>query len=255
MSARYQEFAPPPGLAPWVECVWCSESSADVPEHSVRPDGCLDILFSSLEGLNAVGAMTIERRIHMPPGVRTAGIRFHPGMAGPFLNCAPDELTDRIVSLDIVWGAQAREWEARLATALKAQELAWQLGSLFRVPAGQPGAVRKAISAIRVHRGNIDLDWVASQANLSPRQFRRRCLEESGLNPKRLCRILRFRHASELAAAAPKPDWADLATRAGYFDQAHLIRDFREFTGRTPGQTPGSTKMSVFSNPAGNTFA
>jgi AraC-like DNA-binding protein len=76
---------------------------------------------------------------------------------------------------------------------------------------------------------------------LSPRQFRRRCLEESGLTPKRLSRVLRFRHACRIARAAKRPNWSDIALEAGYFDQAHLIRDFHKFTGLTP--------MAVFSNP------
>jgi AraC-like DNA-binding protein len=85
------------------------------------------------------------------------------------------------------------------------------------------------------------LDWVAAQAGMSPRQFRRRCFEESGLAPKHLCRILRFRHACELAISRGS-GWAAIAADAGYFDQAHLIHDFHEFTGRAP--------VSFFSNTA-----
>jgi AraC-like DNA-binding protein len=76
---------------------------------------------------------------------------------------------------------------------------------------------------------------------MSERQFRRRCVEESGLAPKQLCRILRFRHACELAAAR-RAGWAAIAADAGYYDQAHLIRDFHEFSGGAP--------VSVFSNTA-----
>jgi AraC-like DNA-binding protein len=100
--------------------------------------------------------------------------------------------------------------------------------------------VQCAIAAITAAGGATDLDRIAVQANLSPRQFRRRCLEESGLTPKLLCRILRFQRACRLTESAVRPDWAAVALDAGYFDQAHLIRDFREFTGLTP--------MTVFSN-------
>jgi transcriptional regulator GlxA family with amidase domain len=107
--------------------------------------------------------------------------------------------------------------------------------TLGKIPDFQPNSVQRAIEAIRAANGAIDLDYVARQSNLSPRQFRSRCLEESGLTPKLLCRILRFRHASRLSGPA-----ADIALAPGYFDQAHMIRDFREFSGDTP--------MSVFSN-------
>jgi AraC-like DNA-binding protein len=86
--------------------------------------------------------------------------------------------------------------------------------------------------------GAFEVDRAAPLAGLSARQFRRR-LEESGLTPKRLCRVLRFRRSFELAATRGL-SWAAVAAETGYFDQAHLIRDFREFTGRTP--------MAVFSN-------
>jgi AraC-like DNA-binding protein len=75
---------------------------------------------------------------------------------------------------------------------------------------------------------------------MSDRQFRRRCLDESGLAPTQLCRVLRFRRACALGRRGLP--WGLIAAEAGYFDQAHLIRDFREFTGVTP--------MSVFSNTA-----
>jgi AraC-like DNA-binding protein len=75
---------------------------------------------------------------------------------------------------------------------------------------------------------------------MSARQFRRRCREESGLGPKHLSRILRFRRACRLAQCGES--WPQVAVEAGYFDQAHLIRDFREFTGSTP--------VSVFSKTA-----
>jgi transcriptional regulator GlxA family with amidase domain len=57
-----------------------------------------------------------------------------------------------------------------------------------------------------------------------------------------LSRILRFRHACQLAERSARPQWTGIAADAGYFDQAHLIRDFHEFAGVPP--------MAVFSNTA-----
>ena len=107
-------------------------------------------------------------------------------------------------------------------------------------PASAPNPVQQAIQALAAANGSADLDNTARQANLSQRQFRRRCLEESGLTPKHLCRVLRFRHACRVARESERLNWSELALETEYFDQSHLIRDFREFTGLTP--------MSVFSN-------
>jgi transcriptional regulator GlxA family with amidase domain len=119
-------------------------------------------------------------------------------------------------------------------------EILGVLSSLLRVPENPPGTVQLAIAAMAHSHGQVDLDWIADQSNLSTRQFRRRCLDEAGVTPRHLCRVLRFRNAHSLVMQTRRPNWAAIAADAGYYGQAHLIRDFREFTGETP--------MSVFSN-------
>jgi AraC-like DNA-binding protein len=176
--------------------------------------------------------MTVERRFDLAAGARTAGVRFHPGMAGAFLGVAPGDLTDRTLALEDVWGVRARQVQSRLADARSVEECLSVLRGALAPPRREPGGVQRAIEAMTAAHGDLDLDWAARHAGLSARQFRRRCLEESGLTPKRLCRVLRFRHAYALAARGG--DWAGVAGDAGYFDQAHLIRDFREFTGGAP---------------------
>jgi transcriptional regulator GlxA family with amidase domain len=57
-----------------------------------------------------------------------------------------------------------------------------------------------------------------------------------GLTPKLFCRLLRFQRARAVADEIAAPAWAQLASLCGYFDQAHLIKDFREFTGLTPAE-------------------
>jgi AraC-like DNA-binding protein len=46
--------------------------------------------------------------------------------------------------------------------------------------------------------------------------------------------VLRFQRALALARRAGTPDWGRLATACGYFDQSHLIHDFRELAGMSP---------------------
>jgi AraC-like DNA-binding protein len=216
------------------------ETAKSLPGFPVRPDGCLDIIYSREGGLSAIGAMTAEQRYDLPAGTRMVGVRFRPGMAGPFLRAAPAELTGVAVALEDLWGRSARDLKVRLEEARSAAECIRAIVGQLRFPSGQPGSVQRALQALSAARGRVDLDEIARQANLGPRQFRRRCLEESGLTPKHLCRVLRFRYACELAGAGGRPEWPSIALEAGYFDQAHFIRDFREFTGKTP--------MSVFSN-------
>jgi AraC-like DNA-binding protein len=248
----YREHSPGAALSRWVECCWTFESPAALDqvavEHAVRPDGCLDIVYSPELGLRAVGAMPVEQRFRMSAGMAVAGVRFRPGLARQFLQSPPVELTGRLEPLEQLWGRRARELESRLSGSPSAEERARLLLSALPqndVPRDAPGTIGRAMEAIAAAHGVLDLDWAATQAGMSVRQFRRRCLEESGLTPKHLCRVLRFRHSLELAASR-KLSWAAIAAETGYFDQAHLIRDFREFTGQTP--------MAVFSN-TGNASA
>jgi uncharacterized protein DUF6597 len=186
MDSPYREQAAEGSLARWVKCLWCVQSSQPIRGYPVRPDGGLDILYSRDEGLRVVGTMTAELRIDVPPDARTVGIRFRPGMAGTFLDAAPGELTDRILAAESLWGRKAREMAGRLDDARSTGETMRILLEGLHRP-GAPNPVQRAMEAIAQAHGAVDLDWVACQANLSARQFRRRCLDEAGLTPKHLC--------------------------------------------------------------------
>ena len=74
--------------------------------------------------------------------------------------------------------------------------------------------------------------------------------DATGLSPKQLCRILRFRRAADLITRMRRGQWAQLAADCGYADQAHLIHEFRAFSGYTPAEYRASLGMSDFSNTA-----
>lgn len=238
----YREAPASGSLSSWVECAWSFETGSAV-EGRVPPDGCVDIIYDRDSGLRVIGAMTVEQRYDHAPGTFMTGVRFRPGMAGTFLGASPAELTDGSAQLDDLWPRRTRALQQRLDDAASIRNAMRVLIESVATPASEPTPVQRAIDALTLANGNADLDTLARHANLSPRQFRRRCLEESGLTPKHLARVLRFRYACQIARAAGRRlDWAVIALDAGYFDQAHFIRDFREFTGRTP--------MSLLSNTA-----
>jgi AraC-like DNA-binding protein len=244
----YREQTPDGSLRRWVECGWSLDCGAAPPEHRVAPDGCVDIVYDREQGLRVVGAMTVEQRFQFSSGASQTGVRFRPGMAGTFLDLPVAELTDGSAALADIWQGSARSLQQQLDDARSIGDAMRLLLASVAVPESAPDPVQRAIDALTAANGNADLDLLARQANLSPRQFRRRCLEESGLTPKHLARVLRFRHASQIArASGHRPDWAVIALDAGYYDQSHFIRDFREFTGRTP---MSELSMTVSSNTA-----
>ncbi len=236
----YREHQPDPALSRYIECVWTLDSPTALNNHRVPPDGCLDIVYDRTHGLRAIGTMTTEQHFHFSRCAQLTGIRFRPGMARLFLGISSAELTDTSLPLEDLWSTRARDLRRRLDEAGSIQRASRILCDNLPAPAGAPNPPQQAIESLAAAHGNADLDLIAHYANLSPRQFRRRCLEETGLTPKRLARVLRFRHACRIADALDRPNWSDIALEAEYFDQAHLIRDFHQFTGQTP--------MAVFSN-------
>jgi AraC-like DNA-binding protein len=69
---------------------------------------------------------------------------------------------------------------------------------------------------------------------LSHTKFIQLFREHVGLTPKLFCRVRRFRTLLNRIEKGLPVNWAGLAADCGYFDQAHLIRDFRAFAGITP---------------------
>ncbi len=78
------------------------------------------------------------------------------------------------------------------------------------------------------------LDKLASDACLSNRQFERNFLTRTGVSPKIYQRILKFNQAMKLKKEAPNQTWTNITYSVGYFDQMHLLRDFKQFTNTVP---------------------
>src|SRR5262249_54901487 len=94
----------------------------------------------------------------------------------------------------------------------------------------------KLIAAVVAANGLVRIDDLVRASGLSARQCRRRWIDRTGLGPKRFSRILRFRHATRLAATSHR--WSEIAVMCGYTDQSHLTREFRALSGSTPSASP-----------------
>jgi AraC-like DNA-binding protein len=82
--------------------------------------------------------------------------------------------------------------------------------------------------------GRVAVGALAEQLGWSRKRLVARFREEVGLPPKRAARLLRFDRARALAERGERPDWARIALECGYYDQSHLINEFRAITGRAP---------------------
>jgi AraC-like DNA-binding protein len=94
-------------------------------------------------------------------------------------------------------------------------------------------ATRELATARRIHA-------LARDLRTTSRTLERRVTMATGLPPATLRRVIRFRRTFPQLEATPRGTWAQVATRSGYADQAHLIRDFRQFAGCSPSEFFGS---------------
>jgi AraC-like DNA-binding protein len=145
-------------------------------------------------------------------------------------------LARRVVALDDVLDEpslvdrlhEAGAWEARfrLLDAVLAKRLA-------RARPPSPGVIwswRRLVEA----GGDMAVGQLAHELGWSRKRIVACFREEIGLPPKATARLLRFDRARALAEGVERPDWTRIAVECGYYDQSHLINDFRSVTGRTP---------------------
>lgn len=129
------------------------------------------------------------------------------------------ELADRL--------REERDWDARFDVLER-----FLIGRVAVGPAPTP-AVAWADRRLREAGGNVRITGLAAELGCSRRYLTSRFSAEVGLGPKAVARQVRFAGVCERLARAPKR-LAEIAAAAGYYDQAHLNRDFRELAGVTP---------------------
>jgi AraC-like DNA-binding protein len=162
---------------------------------------------------------------------RIAGVRFRPGGAAAFLPLPASELLNEHVAVDEVRPA-ARELRERLLEAtppsgvLSALER-WLEGQLDE-DAGMDAGLRWGIAALE--RGE-QVATVVRRLGSSPRSFIAAFESKVGLKPKTFARLARLQR---VIAAGQRGNWAAAAAHAGYADQSHLTREFKELVGTTP---------------------
>lgn len=96
--------------------------------------------------------------------------------------------------------------------------------------------VDHALEQLVTMKGHVSITQLASDACLGKRQFERIVKERTGFSPKYFARLVRFSHAWNTKESNPEKSWTSIAHHCGYFDQMHMVRDFKEFTGANPSK-------------------
>jgi AraC-like DNA-binding protein len=200
----------------------------------VLPDGCADIIFDSTATAFAVGTMTTALVLRMHAGPELLGVRFRPGRAYPFFRMPLAAVTDQRVDLPALWGKDASGIAERVAMQRSVEtRIAVIEAELLRRLGEHDPRVDAAVGWIARSGGRVPIEWIANEIGISRQHLSRRFLQHVGVSPKTFARVMRFESLMRAARTSTR-DWGALAADHGYFDQAHLIADFRELAGSTP---------------------
>jgi AraC-like DNA-binding protein len=150
------------------------------------------------------------------------------------------ELAQRVVTLEELFGrggilfrealAEADGWAERFAVV---DDFLLTLLDHARSPVP---SVTRALGRLRESGGTVPVGVIAAEIGCSRRHLIARFREEVGVTPKLLARIIRFERVVALVDSGTDMGWAEIARECGYYDQAHMIRDFNQFAGSPPGE-------------------
>ena len=170
-------------------------------------------------------------------------VKLSPLAVRRLLGVPAPELAGRVVELDALLGRPGGELTERMALApdwparfgLLEAALAERLDRTPRPATDIVHAWRRLVASY----GGVSIGGLAGELGWSRRHFGARFREHVGLAPKPAARLLRFRRAVELIERDDGSALAAIAQDCGYYDQAHLNRDFRAFAGASPGDHLG----------------
>lgn len=190
-----------------------------------------------LEGIAFCGIQTGYFVIDTDEQQHIMGVHFRSGGTWAFLDGSAQELKDLHVSAGDVWGQVAQDLRAELLDAptlpTKFDTVEGFLSRKLRSGASRHPAVTYALR--HMQSPACKLGEITGRLGMSQRKFIELFTYQVGLTPKVFARIMRFQRAVQQIGTGQKEiDWNEIALRCGYYDQAHFINDFRNFSGINP---------------------
>lgn len=164
---------------------------------------------------------------------------FQPYGAHSLLNIPAHELTDTIISLQDLWGSEINILEESIVHAnnnLDRINLIEQflIKKLRKAP---DVIIEKAVDVVYQHHGLISMGQLTGHMQMNERLLERKFRENIGISPKNFAGTIRLQYFLKLLRnKSADTNLTNLAYECGYYDQAHLIREFRKHVGITPGK-------------------
>jgi AraC-like DNA-binding protein len=178
-------------------------------------------------------------QLYMPSEIHLFNILFQPAGLSRLTGIDMTSLVNEGITARDVLGKQATRLNdaVRLAPDFSSRVAAAErwIGSMLD-GSPRPDSIDVASKLLWAARGGVRIDALVERSGLSARHFQRRFTRQIGLSPKAYARTIRFDTALSAHRLAPKRPWTEIVHEAGYFDQAHFVRECHALVGLAPSQ-------------------
>lgn len=253
---KYQERLPHSSLQDYVKCFWILEReyTPENPNEEVIPDACIELIFNfgapyvlqaerlpdrEMPAAFLIGMQKKPLLFRSGGTVKIVATRFYAWGALPFLSIQAQTPNNLAITLGLEWHDLADILEPKVHAddydGAVASVEDFLIGKLLTATF-ELKQIQTAAQALYHQKGRVKVTELAEYCNLSARQLERQFRDVTGVSPKTLARTIRFEEIRNRLMFDPDASLTDLAYEFGYTDQAHFIRDFKEFADRTPGE-------------------
>jgi AraC-like DNA-binding protein len=251
---KYHESKPHPILQDTVKCFWTHEATYSTDEvQTITPDGCVELIFNfgspyllltttppcALPSAVIVGFQKKSIPIRVNGTVKVVAARLFAWGALALLQEEISALTGAVTALGTGWDTLAERLEYQVVQGHYGEASATLQDFLIQkalMRAYDLKLVQTAAKLLYHTKGQCRIEELADSCQSTVRNLQRRFQRVVGVSPKFFARTLRFEQAQRSLMFDPEADLTGLAYQCGYFDQAHFIKEFREFTGKTPSE-------------------
>lgn len=266
---NYETFDPHPDLSPIVKCHWILEvpDNMEAPRQRVVPDGCIEMCFILGDDIKrftsdnefiiqsramVIGQITKPYFIQPTGKVETFAVRFYPYGFANFVNQSIKDLADCETPISKLFGEpQALELEKQIINAASTQsriEIVEKF--LFDRLENQTtidNIVHNTIHVLSQTKGGTSITSILKNDPSKRRNLERKFSNQVGISPKQLGKIIRLQAALQMMLSDQQENLTQIAYESEYYDQAHFIKDFKEFTGVNPKEYMNDDQMMLSS--------
>lgn len=253
----YNTYEPGEDVKDFIKCYWTLKDNFDekVEKQRIVPDGCMEMLFHSgdlYRQYKSDGSFLVQPKcfvfgqitqaLEIEPTGKTDifSARFNPEGFTPFCNLPLEKMKNRAVPLTELFGDQGVILEEKILrepiTEKRIKIIEEFLLRLLKTQETVDRLTRSSVEVILDLNGRLTIDELAEQLKVNRRTLERRFSSIIGLGPKQLSKIIRLQATLKMLENRQFTSLTALAHEGGYFDQAHFINDFKEFTGMSPKQ-------------------